>query len=208
MVRATISWLLAMLMGVVSCQLHAGTPVSVPVNVFGDGNPLNGVEDDREAVTGGEHTGERYMNAGTITCDGRFRGTAMVVDTREYAPGLEGVVLVSAAHVFYDLEKKRRFRRCQFHFMGMQDAAYRSKIDLNTLRTGDFDPRQVTTKAEFGEGDWAFLYLPRPWKNYHPDQSLRLREFAFARGESYQQAGGAFSLLAFDTQAGAVTLSR
>jgi len=204
--RVAIPWLLAILMAVAT-QVRARTPELVPVNIFGDGNPLNGVEDDRKPVKAGALPENRDMNAGTITCDGKFRGTAMVVDTRELAPALSGVVLMSAAHVLYDLEKKRRFRRCQFHFMGYPGARYRSNIDFNKIRTGDFDPLQVTTKVEFGEGDWAFLYLPRPWKTYHPAQSLRLREFAFEHGESYQQSGGEFGLFAYDTQAGTVTRS-
>mgnify|MGYP001553894290 CR=1 FL=1 len=58
------------------------------------------------------------LNAGTITCDGKFRGTAMVVDTHEFAPAFEGAVLVTAAHVLYDLDRNRFFKRCKFYFMG------------------------------------------------------------------------------------------
>jgi hypothetical protein len=195
-------------MAVAAPQLRAGTPGLVAVNIFGDGNPLNGVEDDREAVMAGVLADDGSMSAGTISCDGKFRGTAMVVDSREFAPAFKGVVLVSAAHVLYDLENKRRFKRCRFHFMGFETAGFRAKIDLKNVRTGDFDPQQVTTRAEFGEGDWAFLYLPRPWKKFNPDLSLRVREFAFARGESYQQSGGEFRLLAFDSRQGVVTQSK
>ena len=207
-----MSWLLGALILPVAAPLNAQSVRIVPVNIYGDGNPLNGIEDSREPVkNGGGEGGNAYsplMNAGTITCDRRFRGTAMIADTREYAPDLGGVVLVSAAHVLYDLNKNRLFRRCQFNFMRWEkNAAYRSKIDLKNIRLGDFDPQQSTGEFEFGEGDWVFLYLRKPWKNYNPEQGLQLRVFTFAQAESYRQSGGEFRLLAFDTTKGVISES-
>ena len=46
-----------MLMTVAAPPLSAQKARAVPVNIFGDGNPLNGVEDSREPVTGGEGNG-------------------------------------------------------------------------------------------------------------------------------------------------------
>jgi len=183
-----------------------------PVNIYGDGNPFNGIEDSREQVREVEpgktgHADQR-MGTGTISCDGKFRGTAIVADTREFAPDLQGVVLVSAAHVLYNLDKKKLFRRCEFHFMGWSRVTgYQSKIDLKNVRLGDFDPRQGTSGPGFGEGDWAFIYLRKPWKNFNPDQSIRLREFSFSQSESYLQSGGEFRLLAFDSKAGFISES-
>jgi hypothetical protein len=137
--------LLGVLMALTVCPLNAQEFRIVPVNIYGDGDPVNGIEDSRVQVReiGGEKGGftDQLMSAGTITCDGKFRGTAIVADTREFAPDLKGVVLVSAAHVLYNLDKKKLFRRCKFHFMGWDQAAgYRSKIDLKNVRMGDFDP--------------------------------------------------------------------
>lgn len=207
--RILVLWLLAF--GPSPAAASKAHPMQV--NIFGDGNPLNGVEDDREPVLAGPaETGvesDRNLNAGTIVCDGKFRGTAMVVDTRDYAPDFAGAILLSAAHVFYDLDKKRLFRRCEFYFMGWRHrAGYRAKIDLDSVRMGDFDPAQVTRRVEFGQGDWAFLYLRKTWKNYRPSQGLRLRAFAFDEGESFQQRGGEFRLVAFDSDAGVITGSR
>ena len=106
--------LLAVLITLVVAHTVSAQPVSVvPANIFGDGNPGNGIEDSREpiaALPGEEaHNTLHLMNAGTVTCDGKFRGTAMVADIRELTSDVEGVVLVSAAHVIYDLDKKRRF---------------------------------------------------------------------------------------------------
>lgn len=201
------------------CGLHTATamPVAadvfpIPVNIFGDGDPLNGVEDDRAPLLAGPSAdspmNDRHLNAGTIVCDGKVRGTAMVVDTREYAADFSGAVLLSAAHVFYDLERKRLFRHCEFDFMGWRHAAgYRARIDLDNARMGDFDPDRTTDRVEFGQGDWAFVYLRKAWKNYRPEQSLRLRAFAFAGSEPFQQLGGGFRLVAFDSSAGVITES-
>ncbi len=202
-----------MLMLLTAFPLKAHDARIQPVNIFGDGNPLNGIEDSREPVgvdsgrDGG--AGPRHMGAGTISCDGKFRGTAIVVDTREFVPDLQGVVLASAAHVLYDLEKDRLFRRCRFNFMGWdRDADYRSKVDLKNIRMGDFDPTQATGELEFGEGDWAFLYLRKPWKKFNPEQSLQLRDFSFAQLESYRQSGGEFRLLAYDADTDVISESR
>jgi len=207
-----LACLLGVLMALTACPLSALEFRIVPVNIYGDGDPLNGIEDSRKQVRevqGGKagFTDQR-MSAGTITCDGKFRGTAIVADTREFAPDLKGVVLVSAAHVVFNLDKKKLFRRCKFHFMGWNQApGYQSKIDLKNVRMGDFDPWQEAGGPEFGEGDWAFIYLRKPWKNFNPDQSLRLREFSFSQAELYRRSGGEFRLLAFDSSAGFISES-
>ena len=205
--------LLCLLMMVFVSSVHSNQVVRVPVTVFGDGNPLNGVEDSREQLAGkryrrGDHNGQN-MYAGTIHCDGRMRGTAMVVDTREVSPDLKGVVLITAAHVLYDLKTDNLFRRCKFSFMGWEKVAgFRSKIDLKKIRMGGFNPSRATEELAFGEGDWAYLYLPKPWRKFDPEQSVQLREFSFSRVESYQQAGGEFRLVAFDSEVGAISQSR
>lgn len=206
-----IRCLTLMLMVVAASPLSAQDARVVPVNIFGDGNPLNGIEDNRRPVIPAQGNGSagQQMYAGTITCDGKFRGTAMVIDTREFAPGLEGVVLATAAHVLYNLDKNRLFKRCKFHFMGWsEDSGYRSKINLRKVRIGDFNPRQSTGAREFGKGDWAFLYLRKPWKKFDPDQTIRPREFAFSQSVSYRQSGGEFRLLAFDSTVGFISESR
>ena len=183
----------------------------IPVNIYGDGNPLNGIEDSREEFVQreGPRSAGQFPGVGTIHCDGKFRGTAMVVDTREFSPDLKGVVLLSAAHVLYDLDRKRLFRRCNFYFMGWyEDAAYRAKINLKNIRLGDFDPRQATGSPAFGEGDWAFLYLRKPWKKFNTDQGLLPRDFIFAQTDSYRQSGGEFRLLAYDSSVGVISESR
>ncbi len=186
---------------------------AVQVNIFGDGNPENGVEDNRERVLGGWKKGrglaDQRMNAGTVKCDGKNRGTAMVVDTHEFADGLKGVVLASAAHVFYDLEKNRHFRHCEFHFLALAElSGYRAKIDLNNVRMGGYDPTMATGAVDFGEGDWAFVYVPRPWRNFNPGEATSLRDFSSIQLESFQQSGGELRLIAFDSSEGVISASR
>jgi len=198
--------LLIVLMLTATFCVNARDARVVQVNIFGDGNPENGVEDSREQVLGGHRRGvslaDQRMNAGTIKCDGKVRGTAMVLDTREFAPGLKGVVLASAAHVLYDLEEMKRFRRCEFHFLALGEIRkYRKKIDLKKVRMGDFDPSMATAGPEFGEGDWSFLYVPRPWKGFNPDEALIARDF-------HRQSGGELRLVAYDSSAGVISVSR
>ena len=205
--------LVSVFMIAVVCPANSQEAVRIPVNVFGDGNPHNGLEDNREPVaTQRQDTGGRpgqNMVAGTINCDRKIRGTAMVVDTRKIMPGLNGVVLITAAHVLYKLEKGRLFRRCKFIFMGRENVSgYRSKINLNKIKTGGFDPGRGTQALEFGEGDWAFIYLRKPWKRFNRDQSVQLKKFSFAHAESFQQLGGEFRLVAFDSKAEAISQSR
>jgi len=209
----TLQHMLSLFLFLVACSVSAQTTGRVPVNIFGDGNPDNGVEDNREQVMGGRGSGvnlaDQRVNAGTIKCDGKIRGTAMVIDTRDYAPGLKGVVLASAAHVLYNLDTNKRYKRCEFHFLALGELArYRSKLDLKTVREGGFDPGKATGAPEFGEGDWAFLYVPKPWSNFNPDESLNLRNFSHLQMESFQQSGGELRLVAFDSSAGVMSVSK
>ena len=73
---------------------------------------------------------------------------------------------------------------------------------------GDFDPMSSTGVTDFGEGDWAFLYLRKPWKKFNPDQSIQPREFYFSQLGSYRQSGGEFRMLAYDSSAGVISESR
>lgn len=197
----------------VASNAPAQTVDQTPVNIFGDGDPANGIEDSRERVLSGRRRGvslaDQRMNAGTIKCDGKIRGTAMVVDTREYAPNLRGAVLVSAAHVLFDLQNGERYKRCEFHFLALSELArYRVKIDLANLVMGNYDPLMSTAGLESGEGDWVILYVPRTWRGYDPDEALLMRDFSFSQVSSYRQSGGELKLIAFDSSAGTISVSR
>jgi len=207
------AFLTATIIGLTAITVYAGGLQLIAVNIFGDGDPANGIEDSRQQILGGRRNGEsladQRMNAGTIVCDGKIRGTAMVVDTREYAPGLEGVVLASAAHVIYDLDKGKPFKRCKFQLMAFGELRrYQAKIDLKYIKMGGYDPLEATNGSGFGEGDWVFLYVPRPWQGFDPDESLQATEFAFADLQSFRQAGGEFRLIAFNADTSVMSVSR
>jgi len=211
--RAASKLVLLAFVLMIASSAFAQSYVETPVNIFGDGDPANGVEDDRQQILGGRRRGislaDQRMNAGTIKCDGKIRGTAMVIDTREFAPNLSGIVLVSAAHVLFDLEEGVRFKRCEFHFLALAELArYRVKIDLGNVRMGDFDPMMATDGLQFGEGDWVFLYAAKAWRGYDPNEALALRDFAFSKMESYRNKGGELRLIAFDSSAGIISVSR
>lgn len=191
---------------------NAGELSAIPVNIFGDGDPSNGVEDDRQQLLGGRRRGvslaDQRMSAGTVMCDGKIRGTAMVLDTREFAPALKGAVLVSAAHILYDLDQNKPFRRCEFHFLALGELRrYHAKIDLQRLKMGKYDPRQATAGHDFGEGDWVFMYVPKPWHGFDPAEALVPGIFPFVNMEAFQQSGGELRLISFNAEAGVISVS-
>ena len=202
-----------LLMSLMVTAAYGQVSQRLAVNVFGDGNLANGVEDSREQLFGGRQKGLGFvgqpLNSGTVNCDGKIRGTAMVVDTGEISTDLEGVVLITAAHVIYDLGRKRRFRRCEFNFLALAElSAYRALIDLKNVRMGGFEPKRATGDLEFGEGDWVFLHIPKPWKSFNPAGVISLREFSSLQTESFRQNGGKLSLIAFDSTAGVISVSK
>lgn len=204
--------LLAAVISFVTFSAIAEDLQMMPVNIFGDGDPDNGIEDDRQQLLGGRRRGvslaDQRMNAGTIKCDGKVRGTAMVIDTRKFAPDLKGAVLVSAAHVLYDLDRNKRFKRCEFHFLALSELHnYQARIDLRRVKMGKYDPDQTPESLEFGEGDWVFMYVPKPWKGFNPAEALVPGTFEFTNMESFQQSGGELRLIAFDAEAGVISVS-
>jgi hypothetical protein len=201
--------LLVIAIGLMAIAVFGQGAQRVPVTVFGDGDPYNGIEDSREPVMGGRVAGALRPNAGALKCDGAVRGTAMVLDTSELAPALQGVVLATAAHVLYDLDEKHRFERCDFDFMALGALpGYRARVDLDRSRLGDFDPARAMAEVGFGEGDWAYLYVPEPWRKYRPEESLPVRGFSFTRSEEFLQSGGEIQLVALDAASGTISLSR
>jgi hypothetical protein len=151
---------------------------SADAGVFGDGDASNGDEDSRIALAspewGEQGPGAWSRSAGTVHCDGRNRGTAMVLDTTGLGPQPTGLVLMTAAHVLLDLETARPFEHCQFHYMGLdQLPGYQADIDLGTVARGRFDARSPRDSLAFGREDWAFLYVPGPIPGAAPDGRIR-----------------------------------
>lgn len=134
------------------------------VNIFGDGDPSNGIEDNRidMASKGWNGRSRRAWNmaAGTIYCDGGNRGSAVVIDTSEFGKLRSGMILATSAHVLFDLEKRRKYANCAFHFMGLDHLpGYQADVVLELSSIGNFDPSRARNSKLFGKEDWAFLYV-------------------------------------------------
>ncbi len=181
-----------------------------PVNIFGDGNPENGVEDDRLDISSPawNEDGLSAWNtaAGTVHCDGRNRGSAVVVDTSEFGRLREGVVIATSAHVLFDLESRALFGECSFHYMALDHLpGYRASIDLGRSRRGAFDPADPRTGPMFGRGDWAFLYVPGPVPGAAAHARLRPRAWSSLRGDV--DAGASFRFIAFSPARRVIVIS-
>lgn len=168
------------------------------VNIFGDGDPLNGTEDSRIDMSSPSwnHAAHRPWNmaAGTVHCDGKNRGSAMIVDTGEYGELRGGVIIATSAHVLYDLENKQRFRACGFHYMALDSLpGYQGGIEWGRSLLGRFDPADQRTGPMFGRGDWAFLYVPETIPGIEPRGRLKLRPWSsvasVGEGVSYRFIG-------------------
>jgi len=140
-------------------------------NIFGDGNPSNGTEDDRHSTNDHQATGDALdswqLSAGSITCDGKVRGTGVLLDVGQYSAAPHATYLASAAHVFYDLASKRLFHACQFNFMGLSVLpGEQAEINPRDVRMGTFSPASDVRAVTFGQGDWALAALP----DFHPHE--------------------------------------
>lgn len=178
-------------------------------SIFGDGDPGNGVEDSRidmGSPAWHDHSRQPWnMGAGTIHCEGRNRGSAMIVDTREFGELGEGLILTTSAHVLYDLESGRRFERCRFHYMGLdQLPGYQGDIDLARSRLGDFDPSGARDQPGFGKEDWALLYVSGIVPGVSGSGRVRLRPYARLADESAQPV---YQFIAYSAVARGMTIS-
>lgn len=135
------------------------------VSVFGDGLAKNGPEDDR-VVYASKRWRELRLDdwasaIGTIHCEGRLRGSAIIINTQGFGVSPPGLVLSTAAHVLYDLDSKKTFSSCAFHYLGLDSLpGYQAQIDLHSAQLGMFSPHASREDDTFGEGDWALLHVP------------------------------------------------
>ena len=74
--------------------------------IFGDGNPHNGVEDQRKNAPK-----KLLRSVGTIFCDGGLRGTATHIKT---ALRQDRSIILTAAHVLFDQKTCALFQQCHY----------------------------------------------------------------------------------------------
>ena len=180
------------------------------VNIFGDGDPSNGVEDNRIDMSSPQWNSENRrgwnMGAGTIHCDGKNRGSAVIVDTSELGNLKRGLIVATSAHVLFDLGKKRLFSSCQFHFMALDYLpGYKADIEFAMSRIGGFDPYSPRDSSNFGKEDWAFLYINDLAPGMSPTGSLQLR--AFNHGLPPQKGAVEYQFIAYSQSVDAITIS-
>ncbi len=169
-------------------------------NVFGDGDPGNGVEDDRRSLhepTRGGIFDYWRDSAGTIFCEGEIRGSAMILDVSQFADEAPGMFLVTAAHVMMDLDSGRNFADCEFQYLALGHVpGYQFAIDPGWVRTGPFDPRADPGLPRFGREDWAFVYLPDGFLG--SVRSSGIRPLAFGDLQAHGGDVPTFLLVAWD----------
>ncbi len=180
------------------------------VNVFGDGNPANGTEDNRIDMSSPawNNSSRRPWNrgAGTIHCDGKIRGSAMIVDTREFESDDGGLILATSAHVLYDLHQQRRFTACQFHYMALDHLpGYQADIDFSRSRLGAFNPSSDRNSLVFGKEDWAFLYVSGSVAGISDPGRVRLR--SFYRTVSTTKVPVQYQFIAYSPTADSIVIS-
>ena len=77
--------------------------------IFGDGNQVNGPEDDRS--TAPNHL---LGGVGTIFCDGALRGTAAQIQIDAMSFKHAPTIIVTAAHVLFDVNSGEAFADCRY----------------------------------------------------------------------------------------------
>jgi len=136
--------------------------------VFGDGDPANGPEDDRRGISDGQGEApgnEWFRSAGTITATAPCGGSATLLDLRALAPDQAGAVVVTAAHVLYDLDRGQPWTNCAFHHLGLgQLPGYQAPLRRDRTLAGAFDPAADPSAADSGKEDWAFTWLGPDWR--------------------------------------------
>lgn len=179
-------------------------------NVFGDGDPDNGIEDDRRGLNNADAPGSASdawrRGAGTILCDGQIRGSATVLDVSDYSEQVNGEFLATAAHVLVNLDTGRPFRKCEFVLLALGELpGYRTSIDPVWVRAGPFRSQSDRQALGFGQHDWAFIFLPAD------DQPTAVASRVLPRVFTgpLEASGGADSyfLVAWDSAAGRMAVS-
>ena len=177
------------------------------VVVFGDGDPANGVEDNRIGFSspGWNQAELEPLNksAGTIQCDGKVRGSATILDVSEFHAAPHGMILATAAHVLLDLDTGNPFRNCNFHYLGLTGRRDRGRIDLEQSVQGNFDFHRPRNSPEFGRQDWAFLHVPENIPAAAQSGGIRPRAFSVMA----DKAGARYGLIGFSLAHGEVGIS-
>ena len=160
--------------------------------IFGDGNPDNGIEDQR-LILSPQQQSQPESNAmaavGTIICDGRLRGTATHI--KSPSTDTNQSIIVTAAHVLFDVKSGKEYASCSY----LPKNKRLSAISFKTISTHSFDPFNRDKIAQ-SESDIVFVALNRA-----------LQQPALLLSESPATGNGRLSLLGYNSSQNHLTKS-
>jgi hypothetical protein len=143
--------------------LAAISPTSIAA-IFGDGNPANGIEDQRLLAPI-----DLQHSVGTGICDGGLRGTAVHINLMHSDSDSlqQGSIVLTAAHVLYDPDTAQRYEKCAYHPQGKRF----SGVVFDRVSAHDYRPT-ISNKIRQANQDIVFISLKK--KLRHSGMELNL----------------------------------
>ena len=142
--------------------------ISVPISttttaaIFGDGNPANGIEDQRLLAPN-----KLQRSVGTVICDGGLRGTAVHIIADDNNANQQRSIVLTAAHVLYHPDTDERYKECAYHPQGKR----LSGVAFAQVSEHDFKPT-INSKIRQANQDIVFIALAK--KLQHSGMKLSL----------------------------------
>ncbi|MBT6593851.1 MAG: hypothetical protein HOO18_07845 [Porticoccaceae bacterium] len=160
--------------------------------IFGDGNPDNGIEDQRLMPLQGQYNQEQRVAlsaVGTVICDGGLRGTATHIKSPLVHP--TQAIIVTAAHILFDAKSGKKYASCSYLPKNKRFSA----IPFAMVSAHNFDPLSENKIAQ-SESDIVFVALSR---------SLQQPALKLNIGQSI--GSGRLSLLGYNSSQNQITES-
>ena len=132
--------------------------------IFGDGNPTNGIEDQRLLAPI-----DLQHSVGTVICDGGLRGTAVHINLMHSDSDSlqQGSIVLTAAHVLYDPDTAQRYEKCAYHPQGKRF----SGVVFDRVSAHDFRP---TTNNKIRQANQDIVFIALKQKLRHSGMELNL----------------------------------
>jgi len=132
--------------------------------IFGDGNPANGIEDQRLLAPI-----DLQHSVGTVICDGGLRGTAVHINLMHSDSDSlqQGSIVLTAAHVLYDPDTAQRYEKCAYHPQGKR----LSGVVFDRVSAHDFRP---TTNNKIRQANQDIVFIALKKKLRHSGMELNL----------------------------------
>jgi hypothetical protein len=132
--------------------------------IFGDGNPTNGIEDQRLLAPI-----DLQHSVGTVICDGGLRGSAVHINLMHSDSDRlqQGSIVLTAAHVLYDPDTAQRYEKCAYHPQGKRF----SGVVFDRVSAHDFRP---TTNNKIRQANQDIVFIALKQKLRHSGMELNL----------------------------------